>query len=124
VPGLESFAAGQPVALVAAYQWEQIVSIALDGLAEIDSRSWLDVRYERLVGNLEDEIARIADFVGIADPALLLASARKRVDPRFVNPYRVEVTEAELAAVRKLVQPTLQRLDRLDHQPKEPRFDR
>jgi hypothetical protein len=114
VPGLESFAADHSVALVAAYQWEKMVSIALDDLSSIDSQRWLDVRYERLIGNYDYEVRRIAEFAGVADPDLLLANARKRVDPQFLNPYRVEVTEAELAEVRKLVQRTLQRLDRLD----------
>jgi hypothetical protein len=59
VPGLGPFAAEHSVALVAAYQWERTVSIALDDLSTIDPSRWLDVRYERLVENVETEVRRI-----------------------------------------------------------------
>jgi hypothetical protein len=120
LPGLEAFAATHPVALVAAQQWEGMVSTALDDLSQLDSRRWLDVRYERLRGNFEFEVKRIARFAEVEDPDALLEKARRHVDPRFVNPGRVEPTESEWREIAGLVRPALQRLERLDGAEEEP----
>ena len=112
VPGLEDFADNHPVALVAAFQWERMVNIALDDLQRLSGDQWIHVRFERLFEG-QAELKRIAEFAEVSDPAGFLAAAAKRIDPHFDHRYRVVPTAREWETIDELVEPTRRRLEEL-----------
>jgi hypothetical protein len=110
VPDLTDFAAGHGPAETAAYQWQQMVEIALDDLASLPGGAWLEVRFERLIDDPGGELERVAAFCELEDSRPVTERARDHLDAAWPNPYIAELSASEWAAVRKRVAPLRHRL--------------
>jgi hypothetical protein len=83
---------GQPLAQVAAYQWESANRIALEDLAALDHGRWTSLRYSDLVSEPRDTVRRLCEFAGIEFDAAL---ARLVAEPLPLSRYTQTPPAAE-----------------------------
>jgi LPS sulfotransferase NodH len=105
-----------PLERVAAKQWVAANEHMLDAFADIPDERWTEVRYEVLVENPANEVARILDFIGVEKEHELLDKARalKQTPINVVTPpergkWKRE-NPTEIASVMPLIRPTMKRL--------------
>ena len=110
MPGLAEFVETHSAAEVAAYQWQQMVEIACDELADIPQERWLEVRYEKLLVAPKKEAQRIAEFCEVEDIGRFIEIAESMIDPEFEFAEAVQPTADEWKAIKKLISPLQSRL--------------
>jgi hypothetical protein len=101
-PGLAEFAANHSVAEVAAYQWEQILKIAMRDLATLPADAWIEVRFDRLIADPRGTIRRVAKFCEVEDVENLVARAASYVNPECDRVFEKRVGPEEVERVRQL----------------------
>ena len=116
VPGLAEFVKSHTAAEVAAYQWQQMVQIAMDDLEQVPHDRWLEVRYERLLEAPRIEARRIAEFCEVDDCDRLVDDAQSMIDPQYELQKKVQPTDAEWAAIEPLIAQTRRRLEEAPYQ--------
>lgn len=110
VPGLAEFIETHSAAQVAAYQWQQMIQIAMDDLEQVPRDRWLEVRYERLLKAPRFEARRIAEFCEVEDIGRFIEAAEAMIDPEFEFDKPVQPTADEWKAISKLISPLQRRL--------------
>ncbi len=110
VPGLSEFSADHPPALIAAWQWSEMVRIAADDLEQQPREKWLLVRLEDLIADPAGQTVRITDFCEVAEPGCVIEHAKAFVDPAYVFEKKVNPTDAEWEHIRALIRPVEVRL--------------
>jgi hypothetical protein len=112
---------GQPLAEIAAYQWECANRLVLDDLAPLEPQRWTSLRYSDLVSQPRAAIERLCEFARIEfDEAL----ARRVAEPLPLSRYTQTPPAAEkwrahehaILAVLPKVDATWQRLQALARQ--------
>lgn len=116
VPGLAEFVKTHSAAQVAAYQWQQMVQIAMDDLEQVPRDRWLEVRYERLLDAPRLEARRIAEFCEVDDYDRFVDEAQSMIDPDYEFQEKVHPTDAEWAAIEPLIAQTRRRLEQSTYQ--------
>lgn len=116
VPGLAEFVETHSAAHVAAYQWQQMVQIAMDDLDQVPHDRWLEVRFERLLEAPRFEARRIADFCEVDDYDRFVDEAQSLIDPEYEFQKKVQPTDAEWAAIEPLIAQTRRRLEQASYQ--------
>ncbi|MEE8154847.1 MAG: sulfotransferase [Phycisphaerales bacterium] len=116
VPGLAEFVETHSAAQVAAYQWQQMVQIAMDDLDQVPRDRWLEVRYERLLEAPRFEARRIAEFCEVDNDDRFVDEARSLIDPEYEFRKKVQPTDAEWAAIEPLIAQTRRRLEQASYQ--------
>jgi Sulfotransferase family len=111
VPGLAEFSADHPPALIAAFQWSEMVRVALDDLERQPSKMWLQVRLEDLIADPAGQTGRITDFCEVEEPDRVIEHAKGFVDPAYTFEKRVNPTDAQWEQIRDLIRPVQARLD-------------
>ena len=83
------------------WDWRRHVGAARSGLAGLPPARWHFVRYERLVEDPRGEAARLADFLGVRDPAARARckAAAAHARPDSVGRWRRELSAEALAEV-------------------------
>lgn len=110
VPNLSNFAKSHSTAEVAAYQWLQMIEIALGDLADLPSENWLEVRYDKLLTSPHEEALRIAKFCEVKDIDQFVNTAEAYIDPNYKFEKKVQPTADEWKAIGKLISPLQDRL--------------
>ncbi len=110
VPGLSEFSATHTPALVAAFQWSEMVRIAVDDLEHQPREKWLQVRLEDLIADPAGQTGRITDFCEVAEPGRVIEHAKAFVDPAYTFEKKVDPTDAEWEQIRALIRPIEVRL--------------
>lgn len=110
VPGLSEFSASHTPALIAAYQWSEMVRIALDDLGHQPREKWLQVRLEDLIADPAGQAGRITDFCEVAEPGSVIEHAKALIDPAYTFEKKVNPTDAEWEQIRALIHPVEARL--------------
>ena len=112
VPDLADYRKDHTVVEVAAFQWMQMVRIAIDDIESLADLPTLDIRYERLVSEPAVEAARIAEFAEVRQPQCVIDHAREHLSADYVHhrPTRREHTIDELDAIRQIVAPVASRM--------------
>lgn len=111
VPGLADFSAQNPPALIAAFQWSEMVRIALDDLADQPPKMWLQVHLEDLIADPAGQAGRITDFCEVDEPDRVIEHARTFIDPAYTFEKKVNPTDAQWEQIRDLISPVQARLD-------------
>jgi hypothetical protein len=62
--------------------WSMLVQAGLTALADLPAETWTSIKYEDLLVEPEQELTRLAAFIGVTATPEWLASARRLVDPR------------------------------------------
>ncbi len=96
---------------VTALQWSETISIAVDTFQELPATSRLQIRYEDLLTDTENQMQAIAEFIGIKDPEQFIQTATASVRPESKNKWRNELSPELLEEIRPIMEPTLNRLD-------------
>ena len=110
VPGLAEFSASHSPALVAAFQWSEMVRAALDDLERQPREKWLQVRLEDLIADPAGETGRITDFCQVLGPDRVIEHAMAFIDPAYTFEKKVNPTDAEWEAIRGRIRPVEARL--------------
>jgi hypothetical protein len=113
-PGYERLQ-GRPLEEIVAFQWRVANETILDDLADLPRERWTTVRYEALVADPRQEVARLLDFAGLAmdarleeylaRPLPLSKHTQTRPDPDKwkQNASEIERVLPALAAVRERI---------------------
>ena len=111
-PGWQEDAKG-PLEVVAAKQWTSCNDAALEASRSVGLERWVEVRYEQLVDNPDEEVKRLVEFLGLPyEDAVKAKAAEVKTKPvNVVTPvepgkWRRE-NPAEIRAVLPLIQPTM-----------------
>jgi hypothetical protein len=114
-PGWERDRSG-PLEVVCARQWVRSNEALLDGLAKIDQKRWMPVRYEDLVARPVEEIGRVMEFLHLPYEARVRALAARTKDtpvnivtPPAPNKWKSENPQ-EIEAIAPLLRETAARL--------------
>jgi hypothetical protein len=99
--GIDADLATRDVIEVCAIQWQRCVLAAVHGLRRLDPSQVIDVRYEALVAEPEDQIARILNWLDI-DPAPLAGKVAD-VSDRYVGVARTRLDSATRDRVERLI---------------------
>ena len=112
VPGLAEFVATHGPAEVAAYQWVTLVQTAPDDIAALTEMLTLEVRYDQLVADPEQQAIRISSFIEAKNPDVLTAFAASDIKTDYVHwePNRIEPTDSQWHAVNRIISPLQRRL--------------
>lgn len=105
IRGLSEFATSHSTPEVAAYQWKRVTEIALEGLRNLPSHQWLQVRHEELISDSFNQGIRIAEFCEVSDPRGIAQYAAEYFDPERRSEFRVEPTTEEWEKIEALIQP-------------------
>lgn len=110
VPELNNFTRSHSIAEVAAYQWQQMVEIVSEDLANLPREKWLQVRYEKLLASPQLEAQRLAEFCEIDDISRFVKAAEVFIDPNIKFEKKVQPTADEWKAITKLILPLQRKL--------------
>jgi len=105
VPNLVEFAAQHGPAAAAAFQWASMVRIARRDLAALPTERILQLRYEALIAEPENETRRLCQFVDAHDPSAMISFASTYLDPARErdDEIRREPTESEWQEIISIV---------------------
>lgn len=114
VPGMAKVVASEPVAVIAAYQWMQMVQNAMDDMETLPEGRCLEVRFDRLLKDPGGEALRIGRFCDVESPEKLAEIAKAVIDPAFIFDKQIEPTPSEWAVINDMIGPLKQRLGYTD----------
>jgi hypothetical protein len=109
-PGLQQFARGRSTAEVAAFQWLQMVLIAIDDLEQCPPESWIQLRLDRLLADPRAEVGRLLEFCRPRDSQAVLQHALGMIDPDYRFEKKVQPSDEQWAKITSLISPLRQRL--------------
>jgi len=103
-----------PLEVICAKQWVYSNHYGLDGGREIDRDRWMEVRYEDLVENPDEEMRRVFDFIDLPYDPKVSAKAQSLTPVNVVTPpergkWRKENPD-EINAVLPLIRPMMEKL--------------
>jgi hypothetical protein len=110
VPGLAEFVRTHSPAEVAAFQWVEMVRIAMDDLQTVPRDRWIEVRYEQLMADPAGQAARVAAFAQVEGAQYVIDHAQQFFKPGFKLDRRVDPTAEEWDKIEPLIRPLQQRL--------------
>lgn len=105
VPGMRKFAESHSIAEVSAYQWLQMIEIAMADLAGLPNDKWLELRFDKLLASPQEESMRIAKFCEVEDIDQFVKATVAFIDPSFKFEKKVHPTADEWEAIEKLISP-------------------
>ncbi len=110
VPDLEQFVSSHKSAEVAAFQWKNMVEIAMDDLAGIPQDNWIQVQFDALLEEPAVQGLRIGEFCGVDNPQMFAESVAKFIEPDFVFEKKVYPTETEWNAINPMIEQVRERI--------------
>jgi hypothetical protein len=99
-----------------AWMWRRFTGSAFSQLAELPPERALHLRYEDVTHQPVEAADRVAEFLGVTDPAAreALHAGFGKARPDSVGRWRARLDEAELADVRRQAEPLLGQLGYTD----------
>jgi hypothetical protein len=103
-PGYERLQ-GRPLEEVVAFQWQAANETILEDLASLPRERWTSARYEDLVRDPAQEVARLLEFAGLAiDPQLSVYLAKPLPLSRHTKtPPRADKWRQDEAAIERVL---------------------
>ena len=108
--GLQEAVATKSLAEVCALQWVRCVDRSHEDFETIDPARVHKLRYEDFVDNPEDEIVRVAGFLGIGIEPSELPALVGDVSPRSVGNGAKTLSADDLERIRPIIAPWMERL--------------
>jgi uncharacterized protein (TIGR03032 family) len=113
VPGWRELVA-KPLVQIVAHQWKTTVETLLDDLEALPPDRWCVTSYDKLVGNPQEEIERLARFVGVEwDRQLASPLPESRHTLTSPDPQKWRRNATELAEIMPLVSDVAERARRV-----------
>ncbi len=110
VPELSEFVASHQPAEVAAFQWQSMVTIAMNDLANLPREQWLQVNFNALLSDPVGEAKKIGEFCGVDTPITFAEMAKTFIDPDFQFDKKVFPSDAEWDTIQPMIEPVRSRI--------------
>ncbi|MFI6760017.1 sulfotransferase family protein [Micromonospora sp. NPDC050417] len=99
---------GRSFQVLAALGWKMLMEAFTEARLRHPGDQWLDVRYEDLVAQPREQVARMLDFLGLEwSPAFEKGFARYDFPPGRAAAYRDELTPVQLGAMERVLEKPL-----------------
>jgi hypothetical protein len=103
-----------PMALTAFGQlWAGIECAGLTALREVPPGDWMNLKYETLLNNHEQELIRVAEFIGVPVTAQWLESIGEFIDPSKSGSADAQLSAIELRTLQAACAPGMQAIAEL-----------
>jgi hypothetical protein len=94
-----------PVEVFGRDRWSPMICAGVTALAQVPEKARISLRYEDLLADPEDSLARLAEFIGITAPPGWLDLARRTVDPTRTGNAVTELDPGALTRLRAACEP-------------------
>lgn len=103
-----------PMALISFGQlWAGVECAGITALREVPPGDWMNLKYETLLHNHEQELTRLAEFIGVPATAEWLKSIGEFIDPGKSGSADAQLSAIELATLRTACAPGTQAIAEL-----------
>jgi len=103
-----------PMALISFGQvWAELERIGITALRELPPGDWTNLKYETLIRNHEQELTRLAEFLGVPVTAEWLDAVGKLIDPSKSGSAEAQLSALEVATLRTACAPGTQAIAEL-----------
>lgn len=103
-------ASGRSFPVLAGLGWQVLIRSFEQARAVAPAGSWLDLRYEDLLDDPAQQVAKILEFAGLAPSPKFTAGLRRHtIEPARRTAYQRDLDPEDLAAVELAISPTLSR---------------
>ncbi len=112
-PGWKSWVGADHPDVILARQWAGCMARALDDSEALErdgAPPILRFRYEDVMANPGEVMARVCEHCSLATPNASIDFAKASADPARADKWRTQLDEDTLARVRPVMEPTLERL--------------
>jgi Sulfotransferase domain len=85
--------------------WAEVERMGVSALRELPPGDWINLEYEALIRNHEQELTRLCEFIGVPVTAQWLDAAGRLIDPGRHGSARAQLDAGELAMLRAACAP-------------------
>lgn len=109
-PGWQEWIGKLPINILVAKQWVETIEIAVKDGRKLPNRNYLELRYEELLSNPENQLIQLANFLEMENPEAILDYIRSTADPSKAYKWKEELDQKTLNQVREIMESTLSKL--------------
>lgn len=100
---------------VCGIQWSRSVHCALEQFSMMQNdKNVINVRYEKLVEDPKNELARICDFLNVPDADTVIKFGQKNISSDFVDFHKDLLKTEDMKILMPHIEPCLRRLSQID----------
>ncbi|WP_036484767.1 sulfotransferase [Myxosarcina sp. GI1] len=90
-----------------AKQWAATMTIGIKEGRKLPSDRYIEVRYEDLINNPQEEFTKLINFLDIENPSPIIDFAKTTGDPNRINKWKKSLNQNILDEIKEIMEPTM-----------------